>query len=93
MGLCMKIEFAKSLSGHDKDEIYFVQSRDDAYAELVNGRKRTLDAPKRKNKKHIQIIKKIPIEVTNCFASRLTDETVRRAIRLYETLCGGRSEK
>lgn len=93
MGLYMKIEFAKSLSGHDKDEIYLVQSRDDAYVKLVNGKKRTLDAPKRKNRKHIQIIKKIPLEVTDCFASQLTDETVSRAIRLYETLCRGENKK
>ena len=92
MGLCMKIEFAKSLSGHDKDEIYFIQSRDDTYARLVNGKKRTLDAPKRKNKKHIQIIKKIPLEVTDCLAPQLTDDAVRRAIRLYVTLCGGRNK-
>lgn len=48
---------ARSAAGHDEGKIYVIIAEDDAYVYLVDGKVRTLDKPKKKKKKHIQIIK------------------------------------
>ena len=59
---------------------------------LVNGTTRTLDMPKKKNAKHIQIIKNVPIEVTEILEENLSDLTVKRAIKQYCQMNDGRQE-
>ena len=49
-------EFAVSKAGHDKKHLYMVVSEDERYVYLVDGVNKTLEKPKKKNKKHIQII-------------------------------------
>ena len=51
------MEFAKSKSGHDRNQIYLIKEKDEKSVYLVNGTNRTLDMPKKKNAKHIQISK------------------------------------
>lgn len=48
---------AKSLVGHDKDKIYFVIDEDNENVYLSDGRLKKQDKPKKKKKKHVQIIK------------------------------------
>lgn len=79
----MKIEFAKSLSGHDTNQIYLIASSDNKFVYLVNGTTKTLNDPKKKSKKHIQIIKNLPQEVTECLLQEVTDITIKRAIKMY----------
>ncbi len=79
----MSTEFAKSLSGHDKNHIYLVLRKDERFAYLVNGTTKLLDAPKKKNLRHIQRIKSLPEEVAGCLSEPLTDTAVKRAVRLY----------
>lgn len=76
---------AKSKAGRDKDHLFVIIEESSEYVTLVDGNMRTLEKPKCKNKKHIQIIhdeeeprRKKLIEETG-----LTDEVVRRLIRLY----------
>lgn len=47
---------AKSKAGHDTGKVYVITDTDDAYVYLVDGKIRTLDKPKKKKKKHVQII-------------------------------------
>jgi len=77
------MEFARSKSGHDKNQIYLIKEKDEKFVYLVNGTTRTLDMPKKKNAKHIQIIKNLPIEVTEILEENLSDLTVKRAIKQY----------
>jgi len=49
---------AYSLSGHDKGTVYLIMKEDEAYVYLADGDVRTKDKLKKKNKKHIQVIKK-----------------------------------
>ena len=44
-------EFATSKAGHDKDRLYMIVGED-----LCDGRLRGVEHPKKKKKKHIQII-------------------------------------
>lgn len=48
---------ASSKAGHDKDKIYVIIKEDNEYVWLADGKIRTLDNPKKKRKKHIQVIK------------------------------------
>ncbi len=47
---------ARSKCGHDAGKVYVIIQVDEAYVYLVDGRIRTLDKPKKKKKKHVQII-------------------------------------
>lgn len=49
---------ATSKAGHDRDSLYVIIREDGEYIYVADGRGRTVERPKRKNKKHIQIIKK-----------------------------------
>ena len=86
------MEFARSKSGHDKNQIYLIKEKDEKFVYLVNGTTRTLDMPKKKNAKHIQIIKNLPIEVTEILEENLSDLTVKRAIKQYCQMNDGRQE-
>lgn len=57
----------KSLAGHDKDELYIIISVQGEYVSLSDGRKHPPGKPKRKNRKHLQLINKY-------------DETLRRKL-------------
>ncbi len=80
----MDIEFAESRAGHDRNQIYLVKEKDEDGVYLVNGTTKPLKAPKRKNQRHIQIIKKLPAEVTECLAGEWNDTAIKRAIRIYQ---------
>jgi hypothetical protein len=79
----MNIEFAKSLHGHDKNQIYLVIERDEKYVYLVNGITKPLAKPKKKNGRHVQIIRDLPDDVKETLCGALTDLTIKRAIKLY----------
>lgn len=81
----MSIEFAKSMSGHDRNQIYLIKEKDEKFVYLVNGTTKKLDAPKKKSRKHIQIIRKLPVEVTDWLGETLTDITIKKAIKTYQT--------
>ena len=49
---------ATSMAGHDRDSVYVIVQEDGEYIYAADGRGRTTQNPKRKNKKHIQLIKK-----------------------------------
>ena len=80
------MEFAKSLSGHDKNHYYFVVKKEEGFLFLVNGTNRPIEKPKKKNEKHIQIVKRLPMEVTEILEKEQTNLTIKRAIEKYEKL-------
>ena len=80
------MEFAKSLSGHDKNQYYFVAQKEADFFLLVNGTNRSLEKPKKKNEKHVQIIKKLPAEIEQILAQEQTNLTIKKAIKEYEKL-------
>ncbi len=47
---------AKSMAGHDMGHVYVIIDEDDTYIYLADGRIRTLQNPKKKRKKHVQLI-------------------------------------
>ena len=83
-GKSMKTEFAKSLSGHDRNQYYLITKQEDNFVYLVNGTTKPLEKPKKKNRKHIQIIKNLSDEITEILADGITDITVKKAIKVME---------
>ena len=81
----MRGKLAKSKSGHDKDSIYVIIKEEETCVYLADGRLRTVEKPKKKNKKHIQIIKQLPGEITEILTQNreFRNEEVKRAIKIY----------
>ncbi|MBQ7581805.1 MAG: KOW domain-containing RNA-binding protein [Lachnospiraceae bacterium] len=48
---------AKSLAGHDKGTTYIIIEETETDVLVADGKYKTLEHPKRKNKKHVQLIK------------------------------------
>ena len=49
-------QFVTSRAGHDRGTLYIVVAEEGEYVCLSDGRRRTPDRPKKKNRKHIQPI-------------------------------------
>ncbi len=47
---------ARSKAGHDAGKVYVIIGVDSEYVYLADGRIKTIDCPKKKKKKHTQII-------------------------------------
>lgn len=87
------MEFAKSLSGHDKNQYYLVINEEDEFYTLVNGTTRPLNKSKRKNKKHVQIVKKLPVQIEEILSKKVTDLTIKKAILEYSKLVNQNQEE
>lgn len=72
---------AMSKAGHDKGTIYVIIREECEYVYVADGRVRTVDAPKKKNKKHVQIIKKKQLTEPE---SGLNDLGIRKIIKEYQ---------
>lgn len=82
----MEHEFARSLSGHDQDQVYLIWKKEGRFAYLVNGTTHTIEHPKKKNVKHYQVIRKFPEDIWMQRKAKesWTDDTIRQAILAYE---------
>ena len=67
----------RSMAGHDKGGFFVVLSSDAQYAVLCDGKRRSLENPKRKNIKHLAVTKTV---LTN--DSIQTNREIRCALRL-----------
>lgn len=81
----MDIKLAVSRSGHDKDSLYVIIKEEANLVYLADGKLKPLEKPKKKNRKHIQIIKNLPKEITEVFTQQdFRNEEIKRAIKLYQ---------
>lgn len=81
---------AYSLAGHDKGKIYLIIKEEGDYFWLADGEIRSLENPKKKNKKHVQIIKRnisgiLEIDTlhSDIELKSVTNESIMRSIKLY----------
>ena len=72
---------ASSKAGHDQKTVYVIIDEDDENVYLADGRSRTVDRPKKKNRKHIQIIKKKQMIRP---ADGYKDLEIKRVIKQYQ---------
>ena len=78
-------KFATSKAGHDKTKLYIIMNEDTEYVYLVDGDLKPLDKPKKKRKKHIQIINRVDETIQNKLETGqiIYNEDIKRAIKLY----------
>ncbi len=80
----MKV-LAKSLAGHDKDCVYAVLKEEAAFVYVADGVLRRAENPKKKNRKHVQLISRLPKEVATLLAKEPPgDLEIKRALKLYQ---------
>lgn len=72
---------AVSKAGHDSGSIYVITEEAGEYVYLADGKIRTVDRPKKKNRKHIQVIKKIQMEKPE---AGFQDLEIRKVIKKYQ---------
>ncbi|MCM1185044.1 MAG: KOW domain-containing RNA-binding protein [Lachnoclostridium sp.] len=81
--------FVISKAGHDKGQYYVIVGEEGDFVYLSDGRLKKVEAPKRKRKKHIQIINRtvgneLLKKLTGTAASaQITDEEIKYEIKQY----------
>mgnify|MGYP001069469892 FL=1 len=76
---------ASSKAGHDKDSVYVIIREDGEYIYVADGTSRTVERPKRKNKKHVQVIKRKRMpEPENGFSDLEIKRTIKEYLRERE---------
>lgn len=78
--LC-KGALVKATQGRESGELFIILNDDSEYAYLANGKTRTILQPKKKNKKHLYLIKKS--EDVNLNLEGLTDAHIIKYIKDY----------
>lgn len=81
MGNMERGMMAYSRAGHDCGQLYVIWDVQGEYVYLVDGRLKPIDKPKKKKIMHIQIIRRIPEELTGKDANEIKNEDIRRVIR------------
>ena len=72
---------AISRAGHDQGTVYVITGEEGEYVYLADGKLRTVDRPKKKNKKHIQVIKKVRMERPD---DGFINLEIKRIIKTYQ---------
>ncbi len=77
--------FARSKAGHDKDQMYVIIKEEGDFLYLSDGRLKGLEKPKKKKKKHTQIVK---TGIDEMLAEKLRNgqtvynEEIKRALKI-----------
>ncbi len=89
--------FAISKAGHDRGKLYIIINEEEEYVYLSDGRLKPIDAPKKKKKKHIQIVKKTDEQIRLAIEknNQIRNEEIKRAIKEYgaQAESGGKNVK
>ena len=73
---------ARSKAGHDKGHLYVITDVDETYVYLVDGKTKSIQKPKKKKLKHIQVIyRKYEIDGKD-------DVAVKRILKLFDKETG-----
>lgn len=75
--------FARSLAGHDSGKLYVIIRMEAEYVWLVDGITRTLEKPKKKKIRHIQIIHRFAGPVRTALENKapLQNEQIKQIIQ------------
>ena len=73
---------AKSKAGHDKGQTYMIYDVDETYVYLVDGKIRQMDNPKKKKRKHIQLIS-VTYDI-----SRMDNVGIKRILKMFDKETG-----
>ena len=74
---------AVSLAGHDKGKCYVVLGQENGFFLLSDGKYKPLERPKKKNQKHVQLIRHLPQEIAGKMDRISQDADVKEVLKLY----------
>lgn len=77
-----RADVVRSLAGRDAGELFYVISTDGLYAQIVNGRDRRTDKPKKKKLRHLQFVERGTDRTDEKLRSgeKVTNSELRRAL-------------
>ena len=82
------VGLARSGAGHDKGTLYVLLELTEKTALLTDGRLHRLASPKRKNRKHVEILPDSEFAaVSAALRAANTDAAIRRALGAYRAGC------
>ena len=74
---------AVSLAGHDKGKCCVVLGQENGFFLLSDGKYKPLERPKKKNQKHVQLIRHLPQEIAGKMDRISQDADVKEVLKLY----------
>ena len=77
---------ARSKAGHDRGKVYAVIREDMEYLFLADGKRKLLESPKKKKRKHVQMIRHLPERILQILKECRSDAAIRDALREYGVL-------
>lgn len=82
-------KFATSKAGHDRMQLYVVVAEEGDFVYLCDGKYKTISKPKKKRRKHIQIIdrtvdEELFIKLQN--GEKITDEQIKYTLKIFKQL-------
>lgn len=77
---------AWSRAGHDCGQLYVIVDVQGEYVFLADGKIRLLEKPKKKKKKHVQVIRQIPEELAQLEEKAVKNEDIRKVIRRFSNV-------
>jgi len=80
-----KSNIVKSLAGRDEGSLYFVLHTEEDFLLLADGKRRRLENPKRKRKKHVVLVENSSSAVAEKIRSneKITNSELRKAIAAF----------
>jgi hypothetical protein len=82
--------YAESRAGHDKGDFYIIIREEAECVWVADGKSKTIAKPKRKNKKHLQIMKAYINEELRAKLKgdeAVTNEEIKRALKGFNNKC------
>ncbi|NLK29046.1 MAG: hypothetical protein GX306_12005 [Clostridiales bacterium] len=77
--------YALSKAGHDSGKWYVIIETEREYVYLVDGKIRTIDRPKKKKMKHVNITKQFDPELVEKIMNKtVRNEEIKRALKLFQ---------
>ncbi|MCD7766364.1 MAG: KOW domain-containing RNA-binding protein [Lachnospiraceae bacterium] len=86
-------KLAISKAGHDKGSLNVVLEETPEYVLLADGRLRTLEHPKKKNPKHVQMITHLPEELLLQMNEITLNAHVRKVLKNYRQMQESRGQE
>ena len=78
-------DVVRSCAGRDKGQLFFVVEFDETYVYLADGKGRRLETPKRKKRKHIELLPRRDSRVAEKIRSgdKVLNSELRRELAVY----------
>lgn len=89
MGAPESLDIVFSLAGHDRGEVFVALEKEGGRASLVDGKRRKLANPKRKNLKHLSFGGLVTPELAEAMsAGTATDKLIRKELARFRSEVG-----